>query len=66
MRYWEIPSPYSMFEFPLVIAPTIVMPLFVVMNGLVAWWLFKTKPVSLSSKKSTTILKDKTTAKKNQ
>ncbi len=41
------PTAEVMFEFPLVIAPTVVVPLLVVIDGLVAWWLFKTKPVSL-------------------
>ena len=41
------PTAEVMFEFPLVIAPTIVVTLLVTVNGLVAWWLFKTKPVSL-------------------
>lgn len=45
------PTAEVIFEFPLVLAPTIVVPLLVVINALVAWWLFKTKPVSLSEKK---------------
>ncbi len=40
------PTAEVMFEFPLVIAPTIVVPLLVIMNSLVAWWLFKTKKYS--------------------
>ncbi len=44
------PTAEVMFEFPLVLAPTVVVPLLVVMNGLVAWWLLKTQPVLLSEK----------------
>ncbi|WP_019508662.1 hypothetical protein [Pleurocapsa sp. PCC 7319] len=51
------PTAEVMFEFPLVIAPTIIVPLLVLMNGLVAWWLFKTQPVSLRGKKGKIMLR---------
>ena len=52
------PKAAVLFEFPLVIAPTVVVPLLVVMNGLVAWWLFKTRSVYFSNKKATTVFLD--------
>ena len=57
------PTAEVMFEFPLVIAPTIIVPLLVLMNGLVAWWLFKTQPVSLRGKKVKTVFLDFPTVK---
>ena len=57
------PTAEVMFEFPLVIAPTIIVPLLVMMNGLVAWWLFKTQPVSLRRKKAKTVVLDFPTVK---
>ena len=42
MKVFSIPPTTEvMFEFPLVLAPTIVVPLLVVMNGIIAWRLIE-------------------------
>ena len=59
------PTAEVIFEFPLVLAPTVVVPLLVVINGLVAWWLYKTQPISFSQEKGTTVWLDYPIAEQN-